>query len=145
MIHAKELRIGNKVQNQDGQIISVQQILANTLIYDTQIKVSRETASVRASYKTAYTTQFVEVVKEADFQDIDPIALTPRILEKCGFRNFVREEWIFSIGNCHIDFEFVADGLRLRNSIPSRMGIRYLHQLQNFLFAIVGYELEIDL
>jgi hypothetical protein len=145
MIHAKELRIGNKVQNQDGQFITVQQILANTLIYDTQIKVSRETASVRASYKTAYTTQFIEVVKEADFQDIDPIALTPRILEKCGFRNFVREEWIFSIGNCHIDFEFVADGLRLRNSIPSRMGIRYLHQLQNFLFAIVGYELEIDL
>ena len=145
MIHAKELRIGNKVQNQDGQIITVQQILANTLIYDTQIKVSRETASVRASYKTAYTTQFIEVVKEADFQDIDPIVLTPKILEKCGFRNFVREEWIFSIGNCHIDFEFVADGLRLRNSIPSRIGIRYLHQLQNFLFAILGYELEIQL
>src|SRR5580658_3712178 len=145
MIDAKKLTMGNKVQNQGRQCIPVQQIVANTLIYDTQIKVSREPASVRASYKTAYTTQFIEVVKEADFQDIDPIALTPRILEKCGFRNFVREEWIFSIGNCHIDFEFVADGLRLRNSIPSRMGIRYLHQLQNFLFAIVGYELEIDL
>jgi hypothetical protein len=145
MIFSKELRFGNKVQNQGGEVITVQQILSNTLIYDTQIKVSREAAGIRSSHKTAYTTKFIEVIKEVDFQDIDPIVLTPRILEKCGFRNFVREDWILSIGNCHIDFEFVADGLRLRNSTPSRIGIKYLHQLQNFLFAIAGYELEVDL
>jgi hypothetical protein len=145
MIHARELRLGNKVQTQQGDIITVQQILANTLIYDTQIKVSREFASVSASYKTAYTTQFVEVIKESEFQEIDPIVLNPRILQKCGFRNFVREEWILSIGNSHLDFEFTDDGLRLRHPTPSRLPIKHLHQLQNFLFAIAEYELEVKL
>ena len=145
MLHAKELRFGNKVQTQKGEIITVQQILGNTLIYDTQIKVSREMATVNRSYKTSYTSQVIEVVKEAEFQEIDPILLTPKILEKCGFRNFIREEWILSIGNSHIDFMFNADGLRLRNPTPSSTNIRYFHQLQNFLFAIIGHELTADL
>jgi len=142
MIHAKELRYGNKVQTQDGDVITVQQILSNTLIYDTQIKVSREAATVRGSLRTAYATQFVEVVKEADLHEIDPIRLTPKVLENCGFRNYVREDWILKVGNSHIDFEFNEDGLRLRNPLPSQVRIQYLHQLQNFLFAIAGYELE---
>ena len=143
MIHAKELRYGNKVQTQEGDVITVQQILSNTLIYDTQIKVSREAATVRGSLRTAYATQFVEVAKEADLTAIDPILLTPKLLEKCGFRNFVRDEWIFSRGNSHIDFVFTADGLRLRHQTAASVSIQYLHQLQNFLFAIAGYELEV--
>ena len=142
MIHAKELRYGNKVQTHQGEIITVQQILCNTLIYDTQIKVSRETSGARGSYRTAYATQVIELVKEADFQEIEPIALTPKVLEKCGFRNYIRDEWILSFGNTHIDFEFYADGLRLRHPTPSQVSIKYLHQLQNFLFAVVGHELE---
>ena len=145
MLHAKELRYGNKVFNKDGQVITVQQILSNTLIYDTQIKVSREMASVRSSYKTAYTTEFVEVIKEVDYNEIRPISLTPKILEKCGFRNYIREEWILSIGNSHIDFEFTMKGLRLRHSHSSQINIKYLHQLQNWLFAITGHELNVDL
>ena len=145
MIHAKELRFGNKVQTQHGDVITVQQILANTLIYDTQIKVNREYAVAGRSYKTAYTTQFVEVVKESEYQEIEPITLTPKVLEKCGFRNFVREEWILTIGNSHFDFEFTDEGLRLRHPTPSRVAIRYLHQLQNFLFAIAGYELVVGM
>jgi hypothetical protein len=142
MIRANELRYGNKVKNQQGQVITVQQILCNTLIYDTQITVSREAANPMGSYKTVYTTQFKEVIKEADFQEVDPIALTPKILEKCGFRNFVREEWIFTTGSMHIDFEFTDEGLRLRNPAAPRVSIRYFHELQNYLFAIAGHELE---
>jgi hypothetical protein len=145
MLHAKELRFGNKVQTQNGEIISVQQILGNTLIYDTQIKVSREMASVNRSYKTSYMTQVVEVVKEAEFQEVHPITLTPKILEKCGFRNFVREEWILRIGGSNIDFTFDSDGLRLMRPAQSWTSIRYLHQLQNFLFAITGSELTPEL
>jgi len=145
MVQARELRFGNKVQTRQGEIITVQQILCNTLIYDTQIKVSREMANVRGSYKNSYSTQVIEVVKEAEFQEIDPIALTPKILEKCGFRNFVREEWILKVGNSHFDFEFTADGLRLRHPTPSRANIKYLHQLQNFLFAIAEHELAAEL
>jgi hypothetical protein len=142
MIHAKELRYGNKVQTPQGDVITVQQILCNTLIYDTQIKVSREVASIRGGSRSSHMTQVVEVYKEADLQEISPIALTPKVLERHGFRNYVREQWILKIGSSNIDFEFDSEGLRLRESIPSRISIRYLHQLQNFLYAIVGHELE---
>ncbi len=142
MIHAKELRYGNKVQTQEGQIITVQQILSNSLIYDTQITVGRELAMTSRSYSNIYSTQFTEVIKEADLQDIDPIVLTPKILGKCGFRNFVRDEWIFSTGNSHMDFVLSDEGLKLRHTTPCRVSIRYLHQLQNFMFAIAGCELD---
>ena len=142
MIHAKELRYGNKVQTHQGDVITVQQIHSHTLIYDTQIKVGREVAAARGGSRSSYMTQVVEVFKEADLQEIKPITLTPKILERYGFRNYVREQWILKIGNSNIDFEFDADGLRLRESIPSRVSIKYLHQLQNFLYAVVGHELE---
>lgn len=146
MIQAKELRYGNKVQTHQGEIITVQQILSNTIIYDTQINVSREVVNTGGSFKTAYSTQVIEMVKEADFQELDPILLTPKILEKCGMRNFIREEWILTIGKVHVDFEFfIGEGLRLRPPYPCRITIQYLHQLQNFLFSITGHELEVDL
>jgi hypothetical protein len=145
MIHAKELRFGNKVQTQHDEIITVQQILCNSLIYDTQIKVSREFALAGSARQPAYATPFIELVKEIDYQEIEPILLTPKILEKCGFRQFVREDWILSISNSHYDFEFTAEGLRLRHPTPSRVSIKYLHQLQNFLYALTGFELEADL
>jgi hypothetical protein len=145
MIHAKELRYGNKVQTQQGEIITVQQILSNTLVYDTQIKVTQEMAAVGKSYSTSYMTQVIEIVKESEFQEIEPIALTSKVLQKCGFRNYVREEWILKIGSSHIDFEFNEDGLRLKQSLPSQVSLRHLHQLQNFLFSMLGHELETEL
>ena len=145
MIQTKELRHGNKVKTQKGEVITVQQLLCNTLIYDSQIEVNREFVSVRNSYQADYVTQLNEVVKEVDYNEVEPIALTPDILKKCGFRNFLREEWILSIGNKHIDFEYDDDRLKLRNPGSSFTNIKYLHQLQNFLFAITSHELEVQL
>jgi hypothetical protein len=145
MIHAKDLRFGNKVQTRDGEMVTVHQLLGNSLIYDTQMRVSREVAAVRGSLRTAYASQYVEVVKEADYDEVEPIVLTPKVLEKCGFRNFVREEWIFSVGNTHIDFLFTDEGLKLRHSTPGAVPIRYYHQLQNFLFSVMGHELVSEL
>lgn len=145
MLHSKDLRIGNKVFNRKGEVITVQQLLANTLIYDTQINISRKVANAGRFYEDTYTTEVIELVKEIDFQDVTPVSLTPKILEKCGFRNFVRDEWIISYGNTHTDFEFTSDGLRLRHSTHTRVGIKYLHQLQNFFFAITGHELEVEM
>ncbi len=91
MLHAKELRFGNKVINKKGEVLTVQQIHCNTIVYDTAINVSRRHLSkVSGLYNSSYTTQVTEVVKEAEMQEIEPIALTPQILEKCGFRNFIR-------------------------------------------------------
>jgi hypothetical protein len=145
MIHAKDLRFGNKVQTRDGEMVTVHQLLGNSLIYDTQMRVSREVTAVRGSLRTAYASQYIEVVKEADYDEVDPIMLTPKVLERCGFRNFVRDEWILSVGNTHIDFLFTDEGLKLRHSTPGAVPIRYYHQLQNFLFSVMGYELEGEL
>lgn len=147
MLHAKDLRFGNKVFNKKGEVITVQQILSNTIVYDTAINVSRRQLSkVSGFYNAAsYTTDVLEVVKEAAMQEIVPIALTPKILESCGFRNFVRDEWILTHGNVHTDFIFNEEGLRLRHATTSRVKIIYLHQLQNFFYAISGQELEVNL
>ena len=145
MLQAKDLRIGNKVFNRKGEVITVQQLLANTLIYDTQINISRKVANAGAFYEDSYTTEVIELIKEVDFNDVTPVSLTPKILEKCGFRNYLRDEWIISVGNTHTDFTFSGEGLRLRHSTPTRVGIKFLHQLQNFFYAITGHELEVDL
>jgi hypothetical protein len=141
MIHAKDLRFGNKVQTRDGEMVTVHQLLGNSLIYDTQMRVSREATAVRGSLRTAYASQYIEVVKEADYDQVEPIVLTPKVLERCGFRNFVREEWILSVGNTHVDFLFTEEGLKLRQPTPGSVPIKYYHQLQNFLFSVMGYEL----
>jgi hypothetical protein len=145
MIHAKDLRFGNKVRTRDGEMITVHQLLGNSLIYDTQVRVNREVAAVRGSLRTAYASQYIEVVKEADYGEVEPIVLTPKLLEQCGFRNFVREEWILSVGNTHIDFTFTEEGLKLRHPTPGAVPIKCYHQLQNFLSAVMGYELVADL
>jgi hypothetical protein len=146
MLHAKELRFGNKVFNKKGEVITVQQILSHSIVYDTAINVSRRHLSkVSGFYSAAYTTEVLEVVKEAEMQEIEPITLTPKVLESCGFRNFVRDEWILTYGNTHTDFEFREDGLRLRHNTTSRVPIKYLHQLQNFFFAMAGEELEVNI
>lgn len=146
MLQAKELRSGNNVQTLSGEIITVQQILSHSVIYDTEITVSREVVAAGRSAKPAFSTQVVEMVKEVALHELSPILLTPKILEKCGIRNFVRDEWILTIDKTHIDFEFnEVDGLRLRPPYPHRTNIMYLHQLQNLLFAIIGHEVEVEL
>ena len=149
MLHARDLRFGNKVLNHKNEIITVQQILCNSVVYDTQLNVSRELSKVGSYFdqggRKPFAAHVVEVVKEADIQEIEPIELTETILEKCGMRNFVREEWIIRYGNAHLDFEFTEAGLRLRNPAPSRIAVKYLHQLQKLFYAITGHELEVNL
>jgi hypothetical protein len=142
MIHTKELRFGNKIKTRRGQVITVQQILSNTIIYESKIEVNRELVSLGRSRNTDYHTQLNEIVKEVDCNDVEPIALTEDILRKCGFRNFLREQWILRIGNSNFDWEFLDGRLRLSNPAPCLNSIRYLHQLQNFLYAIASHELE---
>jgi hypothetical protein len=145
MIHKKDLRFGNKVQTLQGEIITIQQLLCNTIIYDTQLEVSGELSDIRGYNNFGYSTQMSEVIKEIDYLEIEPIVLTAEILEKCGFRNFLRDECIYTVGNKHYDFEFNDKGLRLgRPAPPSQISIKYLHQLQNFIFAITNHELEVE-
>ena len=76
--------------------------------------------------------QYIEVVKEAGYDEVEPIMLTPKVLEKCGFRNFVREEWILSVGNTHIDFTFTEEGLKLRHPTPGSDADQILSSASKF-------------
>jgi hypothetical protein len=145
MIHIKELRFGNKVQTLDGEVVTIQQIHYSSIVCEMQVDAEEEFVNVGKSFETDYMLQLTEITKELDYQEIFPIALTPEILKKCGLRNFLREEWIISIKNSHIDFEFIDNTLRLRCPAPSLSNIRYLHQLQNLLFDIAAHEVEIEL
>ena len=142
MIHTKELRFGNKIKTTQGKVITVQQILSNTIIYDSKLELNHELVLADGSRSSDYHTQLNEIVQEADCNDIVPIPLTEDVLRLCGFRNFLREQWILKIGNTNFDWEFVDGKLRLRNPAPCLKSIQYLHQLQNFLFAIADYELD---
>ena len=142
MIHTKELRFGNKVITSHGQVITVQQILSNSVIYESKIEVNRELVPMGSSSHNRDTfSQLTEIVKEMDCTDIMPIALNEDILRKCGFKHFLRDQWILKIGSTHFDWEFNNGSLRLR-STPSFNEINAVHTLQNFLFAIAGHELE---
>ena len=142
MISTKELRFGNKIKTRNGQVITVQQILSNTVIYDSKLELNRELVAVNGSRKNDYETQLNEVVQEVDCNDIHPIVLSEDVLRICGFRNFLREQWILKIGNTNFDWEFMDGKLRLRNPAPCLTSMQYLHQLQNFLHAAADYELE---
>ena len=145
MLQAKDLRYGNRVLNSQGKVITVQQILYSSIVYDTEMKINNALAVHHQAYPGSYTSEVIEVIKEADLQDIEPIPITPSVLLACGFRNFKREDWIVSYGKSYADFELNADGLRLRHPTPSHMVITHLHQLQNFFYALTGYELTVNL
>lgn len=141
MIHTKELRFGNKVISSQGQVITVQQVLSNSVIYESKIEVNRELVPMGSSRNRDNFSALTEIVKEMDCADIMPISLNDDILRKCGFRHFMRDQWILKIGSTHFDWEFNNGKLRLR-STPSFNEIGSVHALQNFLFAIAGHELE---
>ena len=83
------------------------------------------------------------------FDIIEPIPLTPEILEKCGF----------SVAYNHINglpmpysydtlklqgilFEFSDNGYLVKTRQKSKLTcIKYIHQLQNLYFALTGEEL----
>lgn len=143
MIQAKDLRLGNKVLNQTGEVITVQQILHNTIVYNNFLQVDKEVEPQYSSSVLSCTAKMVEVIEEAEYPKLIPIPLTTELLKNCGFRNFKREEWVLSFDHSHADFEFTEEGLKMREPAAFRKPIKYLHQLQNVFFALTGSELKV--
>lgn len=128
MIKSIDLRIGNFVKDKKGVILTVYGVAIsdgkNIIWYD----------------------------KEAGFYledyEIDPIPLTPDILEACGFVK--KTDSAPGIGDFHWydngDYETIRvynDWITLKGveSVP----IKYLHHLQNLIFALTGQELTVNL
>ena len=99
-----------------------------------------------AIWKYYYIDSGYDIYKldENDCGDIEPIPLTPEILEKCGFAktNMADGYKRYTKQGVSIDlpyFEFVY------NDGDSNVEIKHLHQLQNLVHALTGEELEVTL
>jgi hypothetical protein len=94
------------------------------------------------------------------YKSMHPIPLTPEILEKCGFKKYSHEPG-YAINSDEIDErcdEYTykrlslmdwggGKGFTLSNSFSFdlRVDVKYLHQLQNLIFALKGEELDVKL
>lgn len=132
MIPVNELRLGNFVNLSSGYIAG------NQKVYSIGKDGINRWSDMGAS-------------GECKPEDIDPIPITPEILEKCGFKKtseFHPEGPIYSFGEhnrvdvCYlykfVDYKQNTGRVRIFN-----MG--YLHQLQNLYFVLTGKELEVKL
>jgi hypothetical protein len=132
MIHAKDLRIGNWVQDDHFRFGVVKSISDHSI----RIKMEHSTLKRDSNH---------------DFNglDIEPITLTPEIITKCDFAKCYESTWLITfekLNNGLFEIQFLKKykavalfkGEKLRD-------IEYLHQLQNLFFAIYSEELGIQL
>lgn len=97
---------------------------------------------------TTYT-QLEEISRWDDLNDVQPIPLTPEILEKAGLKKGSLGGYIIKLPNREnfLDWDS-STGMYLEDRESNGLEldhIQYLHQLQNLYFALTGTELEIDL
>ena len=113
---ANELRIGNYLQDQNGNILLV-------------IHISTESIQTTVLDRIKYPLP--------NGWQMEPIPLTPEILEKCGFGK--DDESYFNEAGEKIH---QSDSFKLRTK-NSKLHIRYLYQTKEFLFWLTyNYEPE---
>ena len=122
MIAANELRIGNWVMY-DNRLFQIE--------------------AISRSLPCLNTDEFgIGVV---DRNNINPIPITPEILEKCGFEwSIYHQAWhkqgfVFDLSERSVCGFFMHKS-RLNSEIICPE-IQYLHQLQNLYFALTGEEI----
>lgn len=127
MIKANELRIGNWVLDSGGKWLRV-----DYWEYHDKVAMKMFIEGTEVHPMTEY------------IQNASPIPITPDVLEKCGFVDFV---YHWELGNIHLDWSsrIVATGERKGISVIGSPHIKYLHQLQNLVHALTGEELTVNL
>jgi hypothetical protein len=96
-----------------------------------------------------------EVSPEYDLAQLQPIPLTPEILEKCGFVQNLLTAFRLTIAYLTNLYLHNDEGDKYNTAIECMDGdaafmylpseIKYLHQLQNLYFALTNQELQINL
>lgn len=148
MISINELRVGNYfyVNLKDEKVLEIRN---DGVIYDSYYTTDNVHDGVQ---REMYKAKLIPVM--APFEDMEPITLTPKMLEyKCGFY-YDEEVGLFKVKNTDavirelisIKYNFYRDEFCLSDNFTmNSMPFRYLHQLQNIFFFIAGKELEINL
>lgn len=132
MIQANKLRI-NSVLMWGVKLIIVKGIHTDTVLHDKTPHI----------YAEVVGSNFVYMCFHLD--EVDPIPLTPEILEKCGYR--------ISFGLYHNGSHRIKSSGRGRfifmpygtSDINLHIPIDYLHEFQNLIHAITGTELNVQL
>jgi len=132
MINARELRIGNLLQDSNGDIFSA---------------LAFNTSSVWIEYLVEEKERSSTL--ELDIENVFPVALTEKWLLRFGFEENPNHEHPsfdeyrlpqdcdFAIGNYNDEY-WIVDFLDQTYGSPE---IKYVHQLQNLYFALTGEEL----
>ena len=121
-------------------------------IYDSKLEPSKIVGIHYNSYKGKDHVNWVdcEVWDELSMDDIEPIPLTPEILEKNGFEYKEGETGMcgVEIAPCYlrddVPFEVFCDGEPFAIWFKEPINIKYVHQLQHAL-RLCGIEKEITL
>lgn len=139
MIQANELRIGNVVRLNNkgweqfsGKLCAIRQVSLNANEYYAGLKVLGELSLTDRC--VGDLSQFLEY--------IEPVEITPEILEKCGFEK-MSDRW-----ENEIDIYEYREGiyrLCLDEYGILSLDIKHLQQLQNLYFALTGKELSINI
>lgn len=138
MMDVFELRIGNYIKDKEGNTIMVEAVLMG---------------GVGATINSGVHSSDIEPLYPAE--DLEPIELTPELLEKCGFK--IKSMPLFDY---HVKYFTQTDtkgcvqkskfslgrgGTEVFINDTWLCGIDYLHQLQNLFYAITNEELTITL
>ena len=128
MIKANDLRIGNLVADQSGNIITVESINYDGVNLEIEQEWFEEESTVE-NLSPDYT-----------FDAVFGIPLTLEILEKAGFKGN-------TLAAQHNDIVFYENhfGIKGMLGIVKPNNVNFLHQLQNLFFSITGEELTINL
>lgn len=85
------------------------------------------------------------------FATMDPIEITPEILEKAGFERipeFSKTHWLYRMitkTSTKLFYHCGTSSFIIGEPLASRTSVIYVHQLQNIYFALTRTELEINL
>ena len=127
MINANELRIGNWVNFRNRKI----------------------TGKSLYPYQIVFTDFKDVILKDAEFvfkdERLEPIPLSPEILEQCGFELQEGQIPFYKYGKLFMYFDGTSLSANFGHIEQFDVEIFYLHQLQNLYFALTGTELAINI
>ena len=132
MIDCKDLRIGNWVYSPEDENVIIE-------------SVKKDWCDVRTKGDGEFHESY-----GCPTQNLEPIPLTPELLVKCGFEIVNSDVHnITHAYNGYLAINTYTEGgeywwLRYYQG-GTNINIKYLHQLQNIYYLLIGKELEIDL
>jgi hypothetical protein len=101
----------------------------------------------KSRYIKLDSNEVYELIGTGNWDYIEPIPLTPEILEKAGFEeDKLHECYVIKQFGCGVAIEFFDNEINLvGHKSAEDLPCKYVHQLQNLIYSLTGEELMIEL